>query len=95
MNSTTRRFTRTRREAFPSLYSESALGITGPIEIGRRSFLTWPRLLVRRIFIRREKHTMNAVLNFVTTYCLYRKGGNTIQYSLRIAYGCAVCGLPF
>ena len=52
MNITTRRYSRTRREAFPLLYRESALGIEGPIEVGHRSVFTRLRIWLRNLINR-------------------------------------------
>lgn len=38
---------------------------------------------------------MHKLINFIDVYRLYRNGGNGRLYSARIAYGCAVQGLPF
>ncbi len=38
---------------------------------------------------------MSKLQEFVGVYRLYRLGGNTRRYSLRIAYGCAFKHLPF
>jgi hypothetical protein len=42
LNHTTRNFPRSLREAFPHDYSESAMGIEQPIEVGPRPW--WTRL---------------------------------------------------
>lgn len=38
---------------------------------------------------------MRKLIEFVRTYRLYRRGGQTRRYSFHIAYGCAFKGLPF
>ena len=38
---------------------------------------------------------MTKLRDFIELYRLYRRGGNTRRYSMRIAYGCAFRNLPF
>lgn len=38
---------------------------------------------------------MIRLADFLYTYRLYRLGGHSILYSLRIAFGCAYYGKPF
>ena len=61
---------------------------------GRGGDWASPRVM-RAILGGLEDKQMGRFAHFRSTFRLYRKGGHSIIYSARIAWGCAFKGLPF
>ena len=91
MNTTTRKFPRTLREAFPS--RESAIGIAGPVIVPTRTFRgsIAERVRKAREWLADQKRKRG---EFADVYALYRRAHGPI-YSARIAFDCVYRGLPF
>ena len=54
---------------------------------------SWADAAVMSAFL--EDKPMGRFAHFASTYRLYRRGGHSIIYAARIAWGCAFKGLPF